>query len=318
MYFRIARPRLRCKPKRHSDFIARCYRAPCACVVPAQSRSEKRIHLSPVVIACRVLSYRSPTAAMQAETALGFYCPLLLHTMYFRIARPKPQRKPKPRFIYCPLLSRTIYSRIARPRLRCKPKRHSDFIARCYRVPCACVVPAQNCSENRIHLSPVVIAYHVFPYCSPKAAAKTETAFHLSPVVIAYHVLAWYPPKAAAKSETAFHLLPIARCRVPCSLFFRSTFCAVYAPAFFRVPAKAVSARRRLPCRAFCPAVICPCAWLIIRFAAGKIHLLTRARPLHAGVRAVESKTGDSTHGRVVAPQPISGFVVDNAVPDVL
>lgn len=158
---------------------------------------------------------------------------------------------------------------------------------------------------------PVVIAYHVLAWYPPKAAAKSETAFHLSPVAIACRVPPHRSPKAAAKSETAFHLLPAAAaCHV-----LHSAFRARILPAYLqkRYPPAGGSHAELLPCRH-----ICPCAWLIIRFAAGKIHLLTRARPLHAGVRAVESKTGDSTHGRVVAPQPISGFVVDNAVPDVL
>ena len=288
----------------------------------------------------RVVCFRIARPKPQRKAKPRFiYRPLSSRVVCFRIARPKPQRKAKPRFIYRPLSSRVVCLRIARPRLRCKPKRHSDFIARCYRVPCAFASLAHGCDASRNGtriLLPVVIAYHVLAWYPPKAAAKSETAFHLSPVAIACRVLSYRSPKAAMQAETALGFYCplssyivclriarpkpqrkansfIARChRVSCAAQRFSS------PHTSGVPAEAVSARRRLSCRAFCPAAICPCAWFIIRFAAGKIHLLTRARPLHAGVRAVESKTGDSTHGRVVAPQPISGFVVDNAVPDVL
>ena len=113
---------------------------------------------------------------MQAETALGFYCPLLSRTMCLRGTRPKPQRKA------------------------------NSFIARCHRVSCAFVSLAHGCDASRNGtriLLPVVIAYHVFPYCSPKAAAKTETAFHLLPVVIAYHIFPYRSPTAAMQAETA-------------------------------------------------------------------------------------------------------------------
>jgi len=256
---RIARPRLRCNPKRHSDFIA----VVIACRVPlhrspkAAAKSETAFHLLPVVIAYHVLAWYPLKAAAKTETAFHLLPVVILYRVPLHRSPTAAMQAKTALGFYCPLLSRVVCLRIARPKLRCNPKRHSDFIVRCYRVPCACVVPAQSRSEKRIHLLPAAAACHVL--------------------------------------HSAF------RARI----FPRTCRSGIRPPA---APMQSF-----LPCRH-----ICPCAWLIIRFAAGKIHLLTRARPLHAGVRAVESKTGDSTHGRVVAPQPISGFVVDNAVPDVL